>query len=154
MNEELKNKINNFLKTPFNDGGSLKGLPATDEEIQDSEKELNYKFSKDYIEFIKEFGGAYLGVNIFAFNNHSMMPKDTVTKVTKDYRRNYEGRTTHKLLSSSLVIAIDSSGNPIVISSEGKVTIIYHDSDDTEVLANDFNEFVEKIISREISDLF
>jgi len=155
MNEELKSKINEFLKTPFDDGSSLKGLPATDKEINESEKELNYKFNNDYIEFIKEFGGTYLGVNIYAFNNHSMMPKDTVTKVTKEYRKNYENRATHKLIGESLVIAIDSSGNPIIISPDYKVIIIYHDSnDDTEILANSFNEFIEKIISREITDLF
>lgn len=155
MDSNFRNKINNFLKTPFDDGSSLKGSPATDEEIKNSENELNYKFSDDYIDFIKEFGGAYLGVNIHAFNNHSMMSKETVTEITQDFRKAYKGRSTQKLMDESLVIAIDGSGNPILISSDGKVIIIYHDSeDDIEVLANSFNEFIIKIIDKEINDLF
>jgi len=155
MDNDLKNKINDFLKTPFDDGGSLKGAPATDEQIKSSENKLNYKFSQDYIDFIKEFGGAYLGVNIHAFNNHSMMSKDTVTETTQEFRKAYEGRSTQELIAKSLVIAIDGTGNPILISSDGKVFIVYHDSeDDVELLANRFNEFIIKIIDKEINDLF
>ena len=154
VNDNLRNKINDFLRTPFDDGSGLKGISATEKEIQESEKELNYKFSEEFSDFIKEFGGSYLGVNIYAFNNHSMMSKDTVTKITKDYRRNYEGRSTHNLISQSLVIAIDSSGNPIIISPDEKIAIIYHDSDEVEVLADSFYDFVEKIINKTITNLF
>jgi len=155
MDNDLRNKINDFLRTPFDDGSSLKGVPATDEEIKDSEQKLNYKFSDDYIEFIKEFGGAYLGVNIHAFNNHSMMSKQTVTEITQEFRNSYKERSTEELINKSVVIAIDGSGNPILISSDGKVIIVYHDSeDDKEILANNFNEFIIKIIDKEIDDLF
>jgi len=61
MKEQLKDKINGFLKTPFDKRASLKGEPATDEQIVNAQKELGTILHHEYIDFVKEFGGAYLG---------------------------------------------------------------------------------------------
>lgn len=151
MQEALKHKITSFLQSPY---GELVGLPATDKEIYEAELALGCTFSRDYVDFIKQFGGAYLGVNIYAFNNHPMMPKDTVTDITNTYRASFKDRASHKLVSQSIVIAIDGVGNPILITPDHQVVMIDHDSDEIEVLVTTFNEFIHKVIDREISDLF
>lgn len=146
MKKELILKIEENLKTPFDDELSLKGIPATDKEIIEAEKELNVKFHDDYIDFIKLFGGSYAGIDIYAFNNNEMMSNDTVVDLTKSFRKDYENDYRSKIINKSYVFSFDDMGNPIMINENEYIIIFYHDSDEYEILTKSFSLFIEAMM--------
>jgi len=83
-----------------------------------------------------------------------MMSKETVLALNFDYREGYKKRSPYELIAKGLVFSVDGSGNPLLISSEGEVIIIYHDSDETEKLASSFNNFIHKVIDGELTGIF
>lgn len=133
MKQKLLKRLSTFLKE-----NEMLGTPATDERIEQAEKELGIKFSADYIEFIKLFGGAYAGLDIYAFDNAESMGNETVISLTKDLRK------SHPEVSNTYVISDDGSGNPIMINSKGEVLIYYHDDEESEVLASSLEKYIEE----------
>lgn len=109
------------------------GIPATDEQIEQAEKELNVKFSSDYIDFIKNFGRAWAGIEIFAFEGN-----ETVVGYTQSLRE------VHAVTSENYAIADDGAGNPIMINPKGEVLIFYHDDGESEILASSLEVFIEE----------
>ncbi|WP_071884440.1 SMI1/KNR4 family protein [Cronobacter condimenti] len=85
----------------------LYGIPATDEEIANAEKELKIKFNEQYIEFIKWFGGAFGGIDIHAFNNGSLVGKATVVDLTQKFRKTYKD-LDKSVLNAFYVISDDA----------------------------------------------
>ncbi|MCD9586009.1 SMI1/KNR4 family protein [Tenacibaculum maritimum] len=146
MDENLINKIKNYLKTPFDEELNLLGKPASDQEIIKAEKELNVKFNSDFKQFIKIFGGTSIGVDIYAFNNNEMMSNDTVIDLTKSFRVDYEEDYRSSIVNNSYVFSMDDMGNPIMINDEDKIIIFYHDSDEYEILTDSFSKFVDWMI--------
>lgn len=143
MKEELMERLQRFLGRE--DKASLTGTPAGDEQITAAERLLDVSFDSDYIEYIKTFGGAYAGFPVHAFENGSLMGKETVVELTLDYREQFRGTATaaEQILQSGYVISIDGSGDPIAIATTGEVYICYHDSGETNMLAGSFAELIE-----------
>ncbi len=144
--ENIKKQMNSIPSINF------EGIPANDFEIINAENKLKVKFHKDYITFIKKFGGAYFGIPIYAFNNNEMMTSQTVVDLTESFRKDYENDCRSNILDNSYVISFDGSGNPILIDKKGQVIIIYHDCDEYKILASSFTEFLEKIINNEFEN--
>jgi hypothetical protein len=137
MNDKLLKKLKTFLFDEENK--EFVGKSATDEQISQAESLLGVKFSDDYIEFIKLFGGAYAGLDIYAFENAPAMGGGTVISKTNDLR------ISHPEVTNTYVIADDGAGNPIMINQKGEIEIYYHDSGEIEFLSASLGRYIEEI---------
>ncbi|MEY9974776.1 hypothetical protein ABH966_005193 [Lysinibacillus sp. RC46] len=108
-----------------------------------AEQVLNVKFKEEYIQFIKIFGGACVGLNIHAFNNGSFIGKSTVVELTHWFKKGGEDMIPHEL-KDAYVISNDGSGNPILMNSDGNIFIFWHDSWEVELLHNSLQEMLMK----------
>lgn len=144
---KMQKILTELLDFYSDDHDDLRGIPATDAEISEAEKILNVKFSNEYIQFIKIFGGAYAGYEIHAFQNAPILSKNTVTELTIEFRTAYLSKSKCSIINQSYVISMDGSGNPIMLDPQGKVLIYYHDAacDATElnVLSDSFFSLLE-----------
>ncbi len=121
----------------------LYGIPATDEEIIQAETILNIKFNIQYIEFIKLFGGAFGGIAIHAFKNGSLIGKASVVELTQKFRNTYSD-LDESILRLFYVISDDGCGNPILMNTDGKIFIFYHDCYEMEFLYSSLEELLMK----------
>lgn len=137
MEKKIFNKLKKFLLNEEN--SEFTGKPATKEQISQAELQLGVKFSNDYIEFIENFGGAYAGLDIHAFENAESMGSETVISLTNDLRK------SHPEVKDTYVISDDGSGNPIMIDKSGQIIIYYHDSGDSEILAPSLGKYIEEV---------
>lgn len=130
MNAELTEKLQQL----FNEHSGLLGKPASDEQIHSAQQTLGITFHPDYVEFIKRFGGSFAGIDIHAFENGSLIGKQSVTELTVDFRH---GHDTCELpeLQGAFVISGDGSGNPILMNSQGQLYLYLHDEGEVELLA-------------------
>ena len=132
-------RLNNFLdKKP-----SLKGRPATLEEIKEAEKELEVRLDDDYKEFIQKFGGAFAGIAIHAFSNGSSIGKETMIELTKQGRKIAHVNKFFPALNKCYVIADDGSGNPIGINPKGQVILFDYDTGEETMLAESFELLIK-----------
>lgn len=141
MNIDLVNRISNFLSNIENN--DFAGKPVDEVTINEAEKILNVSFDKDYKEFLTLFGGSFVGVPIYGFNNCEMLSNETVIDLTNDFRESYSVDNRFQVIQDSYVITIDGSGNPVIINKNGEIIIYYHGSDDEEVIATSFEELIE-----------
>lgn len=150
MTQDLINRIENEMN-PI-PSINLRGISANDSQIIDAQNQLKIKFHDDYVIFIKNFGGAYVGLPIYAFENNEMMTNQTIVDLTMSFREDYIDDKRSKILNESYVISFDGGGNPILIDSSGQVMIIYHDNDEYKVFASSFSEFIEKILDKKFEN--
>src|ERR1044072_1734842 len=124
MKPSLLTRIDQFLsKNP-----SLKGRPATTEEISAAEKELQVTLHSDYQAFIRHFGGAYAGIAIHGFSNGSSIGKETIIDLTRLNRKLANENGIFAELNQCYVIADDGAGNPLALDPEGKVLVFDYDT--------------------------
>jgi hypothetical protein len=135
MKTELIERINNYL----NKSGSFHSQRADDKEIEQAEDLLNVIFDSDYKQFIKTFGGCYVGFDIYGFKNSNDLEEKTVVDLTKLYKE-----AGWPITEDCYVISFDSSGNPIMMDKSGEVILFDHDDGSFVVLANSFEELIEK----------
>jgi hypothetical protein len=140
VKDELLNKIHKAL------GGNpdLVGQPATDTEIAQAETILNVKFNDQYIEFIKNFGGAYAGFGIHAFHNSFFSGKSTVVDLTERFRRGMRKEFAAKA-GSLYAISIDGSGNPILMDSGGGIYAYWHDENKLEIIYRSLEDLLNEV---------
>lgn len=142
MNRELYNRINIFFSKKENE--IFKGNPVSDEEIDEAQKELHVKFSEEYIDFLKKFGGSYVGVPIYGFNNSEMLSNQTVVDLTNEFRESYKQDNRCPIIQESYVISITGNGDPVMVVPSGEILIFYHDSDSQEIYSQSFLELIER----------
>lgn len=140
MNDALIQRLALFLEKH----DTLRGKPARDEEIKAAEEKLNVTFHTGYKDFIKRFGGAYAGMSIHAFSNGSSLGKETLVELTLSARESYAGDERATELSKSYVISLTATGDPVIINPAGEVVVLYHDSDEREVLAASFEALLQQ----------
>lgn len=141
MDAHLMKRIGSFLNNSEFEG--LVGKPATTEEILNAERVLNVKFNEEYIRFIKLFGGACVGIEIYVFNNEDSLRKNSVIESTQRFRKGGEDVIPQEL-KDAYVISDDGSGNPILMNTEGKIFIFLHDSWEVELVSNSLQEMLMK----------
>ncbi len=145
MNQVLMKRLETFLFRE--DNSSLVGKPAKQEQIKLAEQQLNIRFHEDYIQFISTFGGAYAGLAVHAFENGSSIGNETVVELTLSFRESAGEAPYAELLNEGYVISIDGSGDPVVINKAGEVWTCYHDTGESERLAQSFDLFIEEIFA-------
>ncbi|WP_143305677.1 SMI1/KNR4 family protein [Chitinophaga vietnamensis] len=139
MKQELIARLSSF----FEKNPTLKGKPATAEQIDNAEKDLNVKMSEDYKDFIQHFGGAYAGIAVHAFVNGSSVGNETVVELTDRGRKLFNDANLFPEINDSIVIADDGSGNPIAIEPTGEVVLFDYDTEEKQVLSASFGQFIE-----------
>lgn len=77
-----------FIKSP-----TLLGVAATNEQIGNVEKVLHVVMDNDFKEFILNFWGAYEGIAIHAFENGTLIGKDTIIDLTTNARHLFNTAT-------------------------------------------------------------
>jgi hypothetical protein len=134
MNRNLINRISAYLSS---NGEDYTQNTASDQEITDAEVALGLSFDKDYKEFIKTFGGCYVGESIYAFKNSSDLESTTMLELTEELRNNKIEKT-----EEFYVISFDGAGSPIVMNPIGNVLLVDYNTGNFDVLANNFDEFI------------
>ncbi|QUL55317.1 SMI1/KNR4 family protein [Paenibacillus tritici] len=142
MNDALMERLHLFLTRE--DNRSLLGIPATDDQIAAAEKVLGLSLDRDYVRFIKSFGGAYAGLPVYAFSNASSMGQGRITELTLSFREDFKDTPAGAILAHSVVFSMDGSGNPILLDPEGRVLLCDHDTGEYEVIAASFAALIEE----------
>jgi len=130
-------RIDNYLN--YKDEPEFFQNKASDAEIEQAEEQLGVIFDKDYKEFIKRYGGCYVGVDVYAFKNASDLSNKTVIDLTLFYR-------DQEVISETggfYTISFDGSGNPIILNQTGEVVMYDHDNGEFIVEAASFEELIE-----------
>ena len=138
MDQKLTDRIRNFLA-----GNALfAGSGATPGQLAEAETQLSIKLDADYREFIALFGGSYVGIEIYGFNNCEMLSTETVVDLTISFRRDYQAAGCWPILAQSCVISITGSGDPVVLDPQGRIRVYYHDNNEEETVAESFQELI------------
>ncbi len=140
MKESLLERLKVFLLNM--EHHTLLGEPASEEEIICAQQMLSVQFHKDYVQFIKMFGGAYAGLAIHAFSNGSSIGNETVIDLTLAFRQQFSDVLSPNSLDTSYVISMDGGGNPIFMDSSGKVFLYDHGT--ILLLADSFEQLIEE----------
>ena len=139
MKQSIIKKLNAFFK----ENPTLLGVAATNEEIENAEKELHLTIDNDYKEFILKFGGAYAGIAIYAFKNGTSIGKETIIDLTMNARNLFNTANLFPEINNCLVFSDDGAGNPIAIAPNGEVILFDYDTEEKQTLANSFEKLIE-----------
>ncbi len=116
---------------------------ATDNQIINAEILLNTKFDVQYKSFIQNFGGAYVGVAIYGFENSSSLGTETVIDLTLNARKLSNSLGLFDEVNQCIVISDDGSGNPIAIETNGNIVLFDYDIEEKQLLALTFEQLIE-----------
>lgn len=131
-----------FAETPV-----LRGGPASEEAISEAQRRLGCRFAPDYVEFLGRFGCGIVGPDpIFGIGPEAVQALaagDDVVTQTERYRgERWPG------VADWYIVSCDARGNPVGIAPDGKVRLSDHDVGDTPVIAESFEAFLVKNLSR------
>lgn len=143
MKEMLMERLKTFLLRE--DNSTLLGSPASEEEIEAAQQELGIRFHEDYVQFIRTFGGAYIGLPVYAFSNGSSIGNRTIVDMTLYFREELKEQPPFaELLPTSYVVSMDGLGDPIIIDQAGKVFLCFPHSGEIKLLAESFEALIEE----------
>jgi hypothetical protein len=137
---EMKESTWEQLDEEFNRFPIMRSEPTTIEEVQAAAERVGRPFHSDYSDFLRRYGGAIVGAYpIFGLRQAEAMGNAfwSVVDVTNRFRTDGWAGT-----SEWYVISMDGGGNPIGVSSDGKVWISDHDAGEVTVIAPDFETFL------------
>ena len=136
----LEQLIAFFQKNPV-----AHGKPTTDDEVLNIEKALNIKLDDDFKEFTMRFGGCVVrDTQIYGIHNSEFLGEDTIIDLNKEFSEYLKDG------QSNLIIGTDGWGNPIYISPSKTVMIYNHDTDELLTLADNFSDYLVKILKKQI----
>jgi SMI1 / KNR4 family (SUKH-1) len=101
------------------------------------------KLAEDYKEFIRRYGGAIVGpFPIYGLREvEPMGDESTLLEVTKIFRQQpWPG------VENWAVISMDHAGNPVGLDAEGKVWISDHDFGAIQLLAPNFEAYLQRCL--------
>ncbi len=114
------------------------GRPIPADELRERLTPLGLVPDEGYAEFVGRWGGCYVGVAVHAWDNASILGRESCVELTT------WAREAHGSLVDGVVIADDGSGNPIWIAADGTVRLVDHDNGNSVVrLAPDFRTLLE-----------
>ena len=133
MKESTIKLIDNF----FAANPIAKGQPVSEKEINNAEKKLGIKFDKDYISFLRNYGGSVIkATEIYGFRNSELLDDTDIIEITTEYREENSEN------NDWLVIGSDYAGNPVAININGNIITYDHDSDEEILLADTFEDYI------------
>lgn len=142
MKQAIQDRLDElFASDPFMKAG------AVDEaKVDAAQQALGVVFSKEYWQFLKRYGGALVGpLPVYGVARAEPMDEElwSVVTVTRHFRKQSWPGVEHWY-----VISMDHAGNPIGIDESGKVLTYDHDAGETIELAEDFERYLERCLSK------
>jgi hypothetical protein len=134
-----------MLHADYNiDPDTQSGFVSIDE-IQSSFKKIGFVLPNAYQEYIQLFGGGHVGCYpIYGLRKSLSMgiDKGSVLDITQQYKDDGWFSKERFNKENILVISSDFSGNPIILDEKGYVWLLDHDLGSTELLAENFEDFL------------
>ncbi|MEH7356859.1 SMI1/KNR4 family protein [Neobacillus drentensis] len=124
------------------------GGPVEEEEISEAEDTLQIKLPQDYKMFLLKYGSGAVGeVIVLGLKEAEFVATPSFVEQSLKFRDNLpEGYEKFN------VIGIDGAGNPIGFNLPNTEIIrFYIDLGEQEVIANSFEEYLEKALKEEIN---
>ncbi|ASF44083.1 SMI1/KNR4 family protein [Capnocytophaga endodontalis] len=146
MTNNFKNKVDSYLSSEI---GKLFIRYKNDaKDIDYTEKELGITIDDALKYVLLTYGGAYIGVDLSPCSKDpNNKNQETILDYTKSIRDYYKETNVCHSIQSGYVISIEGNGDIIFIDSENKVKIFYHDTNEEELLAKNFESFIIDSIS-------
>ena len=144
MDKILLERLTVFFSSDM--GEMFVGEGVDEKEVQSMEVALGIDFDEGYRDYIKNFGGSFVGVPVYAANNNSMLSDETVVELNRKLRLEYESDPRGEGLTKSLVFSVTDMGDPIMVNPEGKIVTFYHDDSEVEELACSFDDYIETLL--------
>ena len=145
MTNNFKNKVDSYLSSEI--GRLFIRYKNESKDMDYTEKELGITIDDALKYVLLTYGGAYIGVDLLpcskAPNNRNQQTILDYTKSIRDYYREID--VCHSI-QRGYVISIEGNGDIIFINSENKVKIYYHDTNEEELLAKNFESFIIELI--------
>ena len=145
MTNNFKNKVDSYLSSEV---GRL--FIRYKDEVKDfdyTEKELGITIYDALKYVLLTYGGAYIGVDLLPCSKDpNNKNQETILDYTKSIRDYYKEIDVCHSIQRGYVISIEGNGDIIFIDSENKVKIFYHDTNEEELLAKDFESFIIELI--------
>ncbi|RGC69268.1 hypothetical protein C5N14_08345 [Micromonospora sp. MW-13] len=117
------------------------GIPSPPAETVAALATVGVLPTPDYVEFVARFGGCYVGMPVYGLRNSHLLEAVSCVDLTLRYRRDgWPGTGT------GLVIAIDGTGDPIVLDADGVIRRPEHDSATSTVLAPSFHALLDRYV--------
>jgi hypothetical protein len=142
----MKQVIVDRLDELFADEPFMKAGVADDAKVDAAQEALGVVFSDQYRQFLKRYGGALVGpLPVYGVARSEPMDENlwSVVGVTQHFREQSWPGVEHWY-----VISMDHAGNPIGIDESGKVLIYDHDAGEMIELAEDFERYLERCLSK------
>ena len=145
MTNNFKNKVDSYLSSEV--GRLFIRYKNEAKDIKRTEKELGITIDDALKYVLLTYGGAYIGVDLLPCSEDPNNKKqETILDYTKSIRDYYKEINVCYSIQLGYVISIDGNGDIIFIDSENKVKIFYHDTNEEELLAKNFESFIIELI--------
>ena len=145
MTNNFKNKVDSYLSSEV--GRLFIRYKNEAKDIKRTEKELGITIDDALKYVLLTYGGAYIGVDLLPCSEDpNNKNQETILDYTKSIRDYYKEINVCHSIQLGYFISIDGNGDIIFIDSENKVKIFYHDTNEEELLAKNFESFIIELI--------
>ena len=145
MTSDLKNKVDFYLSSEV--GRLFIRYKNDAKDIDCTEKELGITIDDALKYVLLTYGAAYIGVDLLSCSKDpNNKNQETILDYTKSIRDYYKQIDVCHSIQRGYVISIEGNGDIIFIDSENKVKTFYHDTNEEELLAKDFESFIIDLI--------
>lgn len=145
MTNNFKNKVDSYLSSEV--GRLFIQYKNEAKDIDYTEKELCVTIDDALKYVLLTYGGAYIGVDLLPCSEDpNNKNQQTILDYTKSIIDYYKEINVCHSIQLGYVISIDGNGDIIFVDSENKVKIFYHDTNEEELLAKNFESFIIELI--------
>ena len=145
MTNNFKNKVDSYLSSEV--GRLFIQYKNEAKDIDYTEKELCVTIDDALKYVLLTYGGAYIGVDLLPCSEDpNNKNQQTILDYTKSIIDYYKEINVCHSIQLGYVISIDGNGDIIFIDSENKIKIFYHDTNEEELLAKNFESFIIELI--------
>ena len=145
MTNNFKNKVDSYLSSEI--GRLFIQYKNGAKDIHYTEKELGVTIDDVLKYVLLTYGGAYIGVDLLPCSKDpNNKNQQTILDYTKSIRDYYKEIDVCNSIQKGYVISIEGNGDIIFVDSENKVKVFYHDTNEEELLAKNFESFIIELI--------
>ena len=145
MTSDFKNKVDSYLSSEV--GRLFIRYKNEAKDIHYTEKELGVTIDDALKYVLLTYGGAYIGVDLLPCSKDpDNKNQQTILDYTKSIRDYYKEIDVCHSIQRGYVISIEGNGDIIFIDSENKEKVFYHDTNEEELLAKNFESFIIELI--------
>lgn len=143
----MSKNVWDMLEKDFIESPECYGEKANEEDILNSQKMLNLKFSDQYIKFLRLYGSAILPGHII-YGLIYLSDMGSFIKNVVDKTNFFKNTQKWPGIEDWYIISDDGSGNPIGLNPRGEVWLSAHENGFEQIkLADNFEEFLYKLLT-------